>query len=490
MNTTTIQPTDHPTAMHPTTTHAGVDDSDATIQLVAVDAIIPDPGNQTRPLTATFIESVRSNGVLQPILVCPRDDGSFDLVAGERRWTAAQQVGLAAIPAVVRQLTATQRVVLQAVENLQRSDLSVTQEAVLAGRALDLGMTRKDLAAKIGQKPAWLAARLRVLETPTALWRFIDDKTLPLSDLAELRPFVDEHDIIEQLANALREGEPHGGAPAFCTRLAKDAALAAEVAALTEHLCAANITIIEWRGEDRRPADVGYTTLVRLGFDTKAIKRHANEPCHGVAITTNKRTGTVRAVEVCTDAKRHATKGASAVKTTHGTSHAAADEEAKAKERRLRECAAQRDAFSLTAMASLPAADTVTLLASSVIHQCSSEIARLVARQLDLSADSGAGSYVNWHALIGTHAATSAKHTLHVARLIAYHQGVRGMNREHRAVVAHTLAKRGWQPLHREDPLASSVADEPVAATDDPRPGDDPSDDPDGCDTAEPEYAA
>ncbi|HVI31793.1 ParB/RepB/Spo0J family partition protein [Phenylobacterium sp.] len=113
--------------------------------------------------------SIRASGVLQPILVrpSPHKDGEFEIVAGERRWRAAQRAGLTAIPALVRQLGDNQAFEIAIVENVQREDLNAMEEAraysALMGR---MQYTQDQAAQAVGKSRSHVANTLRLLQLP------------------------------------------------------------------------------------------------------------------------------------------------------------------------------------------------------------------------------------------------------------------------------------------------------------------------------------
>ena len=116
-----------------------------------------------------LIASIREHGVLQPVLVRPAGAG-FELVAGERRWRAAQAVGLAAIPAVVRELSDRDAAVLALVENLQRADLGFFEEAEAYRQLLDeFRLAQEDVAAQVGRSQPSVANKLRLLRLEPAV---------------------------------------------------------------------------------------------------------------------------------------------------------------------------------------------------------------------------------------------------------------------------------------------------------------------------------
>ena len=112
----------------------------------------------------SLAESIREHGVLQPVLVTELLDG-YQLVAGERRFRAAQLAGLERIPAVVRQLSDRDRLELALVENLQRSDLNAIEEARAFRQLIDdFGLTQEEVATRVGRARATVANTLRLLD--------------------------------------------------------------------------------------------------------------------------------------------------------------------------------------------------------------------------------------------------------------------------------------------------------------------------------------
>ncbi len=108
-------------------------------------------------------QSISENGVLQPILVRPHD-GGYEIIAGERRWRAAQKAGLQKVPVLIKEVADAQLLELALVENLQREDLNPVEEArayrVLTG---DIGLTQEEVAARVGKDRATVANMLRLL---------------------------------------------------------------------------------------------------------------------------------------------------------------------------------------------------------------------------------------------------------------------------------------------------------------------------------------
>lgn len=113
-----------------------------------------------------LIESIRRHGVLQPIVVRP-SVGGFEVVAGERRWRAAEAAGLNSIPAIVRSLTDQEALELALVENLQREDLNPMERARAYRRLLqEFGLTQEQIADRVGKSQPSVANALRLLHLP------------------------------------------------------------------------------------------------------------------------------------------------------------------------------------------------------------------------------------------------------------------------------------------------------------------------------------
>ena len=112
-------------------------------------------------------ESIRNQGIVQPLIVRLRDGGGYSIVAGERRWRAAQKAGLRAVPVVVKEVTPTDAFELMLVENLQREDLNPIEEAEAYQRLVtDHGYTQERLADRVGRERSTVTNSLRLLKLP------------------------------------------------------------------------------------------------------------------------------------------------------------------------------------------------------------------------------------------------------------------------------------------------------------------------------------
>src|SRR6476469_8310874 len=138
------------------------------VHQVSLAAIVPSPLQPRREFErealAELVESIRQRGIIQPLIVRPRE-GQFELIAGERRWRAAKEVGLAEAPVIVRQATDLEVLELSLIENLQRADLNPIEEAQAYARlAGEFGMRQEDIAQKVGKSRASVANAMRLLD--------------------------------------------------------------------------------------------------------------------------------------------------------------------------------------------------------------------------------------------------------------------------------------------------------------------------------------
>jgi ParB family transcriptional regulator, chromosome partitioning protein len=123
--------------------------------------------------------SIEANGVVQPLLVRPLADGSYELIAGERRWRAAQEAGLAKVPAVIRDQELAERLQVALIENMVREDLNPVDEARACAALVDeLGLSKEELARRVGRSRPAVSNLIRLLDLP--------DEALELLESGEL----------------------------------------------------------------------------------------------------------------------------------------------------------------------------------------------------------------------------------------------------------------------------------------------------------------
>ncbi|MEA2716914.1 MAG: ParB family transcriptional regulator, chromosome partitioning protein [Actinomycetota bacterium] len=152
--------------------------ADSAFQDLPISAVVP---NARQPRSAfdeeamaALTASVRELGVLQPVLVRAAGEGTYELIAGERRWRAAKRAGLPLIPAIIRTVDDTSSLEQALVENLQREDLNPLDEAAAYQQLLeDFHLTHDELAARMGKSRAAISNTLRLFQLPPSVQRLV-----------------------------------------------------------------------------------------------------------------------------------------------------------------------------------------------------------------------------------------------------------------------------------------------------------------------------
>jgi len=187
------------------------DDQDR-VQKIAVEDIVP---NTAQPRTtfddqalAGLAESIKQHGILQPLVVTPHGNGKYQIVAGERRWRAAQLAKLAKVPALVRTTKELERLELAIVENVQRVDLSPLETAVSIERLhQQFSMTYEAIAKRLGKASSTINNVVRLLQLPEAAREALQSKTISEGHARAILALKDspEHQAL-LLANIVRSG--------------------------------------------------------------------------------------------------------------------------------------------------------------------------------------------------------------------------------------------------------------------------------------------
>lgn len=136
------------------------------------DEILLDPDQPRKELgdLADLKSSIAEHGILQPLIVAPVDETHYRLIAGERRFSAAQALGLASVPAIVRTVADHRRLEVQLIENLHRKDLTPFEEASAFLRLMnEFNLTQEQVAQRMGKTQAAISQMLRVLDLPEAV---------------------------------------------------------------------------------------------------------------------------------------------------------------------------------------------------------------------------------------------------------------------------------------------------------------------------------
>jgi ParB family chromosome partitioning protein len=184
---------------------------------VPIELIHPNPGQpRTRFAEAELEElaaSIRAKGLLQPILVrpSPAAHGEYQIVAGERRWRAAQRAGLASAPVLVRELSDLETLEAALIENLQRADLNPLEEAGAYAALMSAGhLTQEQAAEAVGKSRSHVANTLRLLQLPAAAQAMVRDGRLSAGHARAVLAASDPQALAERIAAdgmSVREAE-------------------------------------------------------------------------------------------------------------------------------------------------------------------------------------------------------------------------------------------------------------------------------------------
>ena len=156
-----------------------VSDADRVLHLSPSD-IVPNPRQPRHHFAeeslADLKASILEHGIMQPLVVTRRIDGTYELIAGERRLRSAKAVGLKTVPAVVRVANEQQKLELALIENIQRADLNAVEEARAYRQLMeDFGLTQEDVAGRVGKSRSQIANTVRLLELPTDILAAVVD---------------------------------------------------------------------------------------------------------------------------------------------------------------------------------------------------------------------------------------------------------------------------------------------------------------------------
>lgn len=152
-------------------------------------------------------DSIREHGVIQPLLVRPLASGTYQLVAGERRWRASRMAGLTEVPVVIRDMDEQQAMEIALIENLQREDLNAIEEAAGYRQLMErYGMTQEQVAKRVGKSRPAVANALRLLHLPQPVLEMVEQGQVSPGHARALLAFEDPQQVLE-IAGKVRTGK-------------------------------------------------------------------------------------------------------------------------------------------------------------------------------------------------------------------------------------------------------------------------------------------
>ena len=176
---------------------------------IGIEELYPGPEQPRRRFGESELtelaESMKVHGVITPLIVRPRPEGGYYLIAGERRWRAAQRAGLHEVPVVVQEVEGQAAFERALVENLQRSDLGPLEEASAFQRLIDeFGLTQDQISDRIGKDRSTVANTIRLLKLPPGARQLVEDDRLSMGHARALLG-LDDVPAIERTARAVVE---------------------------------------------------------------------------------------------------------------------------------------------------------------------------------------------------------------------------------------------------------------------------------------------
>ena len=178
--------------------------SESIIENIAIDKIIAGIYQPRHNFDSEGIkelaESIKCNGVLQPIILRKTIDDKYEIIAGERRFRAVKMAGLHTIPAVIRKVNNHSALEIALIENVQREDLSITEEAVGYKRLMDeFSYTQEEIAKKVGKSRSHIANIIRLLNLPDSVLKHLDNKNLSMGHARAIINSPDPEKLAEMI---------------------------------------------------------------------------------------------------------------------------------------------------------------------------------------------------------------------------------------------------------------------------------------------------
>ena len=173
----------------------------SAIREIAIDNIVPNPDQPRRDFDEESLEelasSIRELGIVQPLTLRLSDDGTHQIIAGERRWRAARKAGLTSVPAYVRTANDSEVTEMALIENIQRQDLNAVEVALAFKKLIDVyHLTQERLSERLGKKRTTITNHLRLLKLPAEIQLGLRDRKL---DMGHARALLSVDDPKKQL---------------------------------------------------------------------------------------------------------------------------------------------------------------------------------------------------------------------------------------------------------------------------------------------------
>ena len=183
----------------------------SAISDIEIDRIIPNPDQPRRTFDEESLDelatSIRELGIVQPLTLRLADDGSYQIIAGERRWRAARLAGLNSVPAYVRTVSDSEMTEMALIENIQREDLNAIEVALGFKKLIDsYNLTQERLSERLGKKRATIANHLRLLRLPAEIQLGLRDRKLDMGHARAILAIEDPKMQLNVYKQILKDG--------------------------------------------------------------------------------------------------------------------------------------------------------------------------------------------------------------------------------------------------------------------------------------------
>ncbi len=199
---------------------------DEVIQ-IDIDNIIPSEGQPRKVFREESLKelslSIKEAGILQPVIVSRLGDGTFQLIAGERRWRAARLAGLVKIPALIKDVTSQAALEIALIENIQREELNPIETAEALQRLhSEFNLSQEKLSQRVGKDRSTIANYLRILKLPDEVKSYINDNTLSIGHAKAVLSLHSKQKQIEAAKKITKHALSVRAAEALCKRLSDE----------------------------------------------------------------------------------------------------------------------------------------------------------------------------------------------------------------------------------------------------------------------------
>lgn len=186
-------------------------DDTGRVMDISIDEISPNPWQPRRDFDEESLNalasSIRENGLIQPVVVRKKKDGTYELAAGERRWRAAKMAGLTVIPAISKEYDDRSMAEMALVENLQRKDLNPVDEGMAYRKLMDeYGLTQENISKKVGKSRPYVANMVRLLDLPEDVKDFLSKGQLTAGQARPLLGLESDAEKVQLARRIVKEG--------------------------------------------------------------------------------------------------------------------------------------------------------------------------------------------------------------------------------------------------------------------------------------------